>query len=420
MTTYRAAPHMTTFRCLGSECEDTCCRAWEIPISDDDVARLTTAIGEAGADDMINRIPNGRGGTVVVLRKLPNGACTQLDENQLCSLHARLGETVLPSICHSYPRAVGRVGETIELTGRLSCPEVARQCLLSDEAPMVESPIEPFGRIKIRLEVEPDGEVPYLTSFPLVRDALVELSTSPGFSVASRLYFIAVLADRIGAFYRRDATQHEPERLVQELAEIKRPEVQAELHAKRGASSPMDGLALQLAQGLMYSRLDAAPAFARVAMLAARTHTEAAGLGGIGGGGDMLKVLSKIPPDVLWRSHMERRVHLGPAQTARVDQYLERYCRSYWLQDWYPQSPTVLEHTMLLLLRVTLIKFLLIAHPALGPDTDAATTDRIAVDVVYAVSRAYDHNPSIREGLANMLTKQGMLSVDHAAALLKL
>jgi hypothetical protein len=134
----------------------------------------------------------------------------------------------------------------------------------------------------------------------------------------------------------------------------------------------------------------------------------------------MLKQLAQIGPERLWRSHMARRSGLGAAQTERLDHYLARYCRSYFLQDSYSQSPNLLEHLMLLVLRVTLVRFLLVAHPEIVVDGDAATTDAAAVEVIYAVTRAYDHNTSIRQGLSAMLASRGMLTVDHAAALLKL
>ncbi len=416
MSTYVAAPHMTAFRCIGTDCEDTCCRAWEIPITDDDISRLTTGIGAEGASDMVHRLPDGRGGTVVVLRKLADGTCTQLDDQRLCTLHARLGEEVLPAVCSSYPKLVARVGDQLELTGRLSCPEVARLALLGDEVAQVPSAIEPFGRFKVRHDVAIDGTVPYLAPFLAVRDKLIELSMAPGFSVASRLYFIAVLAEKLGAYYHRDATTHEAERLAADLAAISEPAVQAELHARRGASSPMDGLGLQVAQGLIYSRLDVAPAFARVVTKAAGSHGVTAGAGRA----DMLKQLATIGPERLWRSHMQRRIGLGAAQTERLDLYLARYCRSYFLQDGFTLSPNLLEHVMLLVLRVALVRFLLVAHPDIGADRDAATTDAAAIEVFYAVTRAYDHNTSIREGLSAMLASRGMLTVDHAAALLKL
>ncbi len=407
---------MAQFRCIGTACEDTCCKAWDVPISSDDQVRLAGALG-AGADDMVNRIPNGRGGTLVVLRKLAGGACTQLDDAQLCTLHARLGESVLPDVCASYPRVIGRVGERLELTGQLSCPEVVRRCLLGDEATLAESSPEPFGRQKVRLQVSTDGAVPYLAPFVVVRDVLIELCIAPRFSMASRLYFIAELAERLSTHYHRDATTVDWERLGRDLIEIRRPEVQAELHARRGSSSPLDGLALHTVIGLIQSRRDAAPAFTRLVAKAARTHGEAAGVAGTAG---PLQQLIEVGPERMWRIHMERRARLGPAQTQRLEQYLARYCRSYWLSDWYPLSPSLLEHALHLILRVALLRFLMLAHPDLGPDGDAALTDRTAVEVFYATSRAFDHNQSLREALSQMLANHGMVSVGHAAALLKL
>lgn len=409
MSTYVAAPHMTTFRCLGSECEDTCCKAWEIPVTDDDMSRLTTALGPVAASELVHRLPDGSGGTVVVLRKREDRTCPQLSEDRLCTLHARLGEPVLPAICSSYPRQVTRAGDQHELTGRLSCPEVARLCLLADEATQVVAPIEAFGRFKAR---DAESDKPYAQPFLAVREKLIELAMAPGYSVASRLYFIAALAERIGAYFHRDAATLEAERLTADLAAVGDPELQAELHAQRGASSPMNGIALQLAQGLIYSRLDVAPAFARVAVKAAHTHGVTAG---VTDRADMLKQLAQLGPERLWRSHMARRQSIGAGVNERLEQVLARYCRSYFLQDSYAQSPDLLEHVMLLLLRVTLIRFLLVGHPDISTATDAA-----AVEVVYAVTRAYDHNTSIREGLAAMLRSNGLVSLDHAAALLKL
>ena len=419
MPEYVAAPHMTQFQCIGTACEDTCCKAWNVPISEQDQARLAGALGPDAAD-MVDRIPNGRGGTVVVLRKLADRACTQLETDQLCGLHRRLGEAVLPEICASYPRFIGRIGTRLELTGRLSCPEVVRLGLLRDEGPLVDAPREPFGRVKVDLvhqKLPLDQERPYLAPFETVRDALVELCTGRGFPMASRLYFIAELADRLAAFYHHDATTHEPERLAHELAEIRRAEVQAELHARLAASPPIDGLALDAVMGLIAARLESAPAFTRLVTKVARSHAEAVGLVSTG---DPLRQLAEIGPARLWQTHADRRAHLGAAQSERLERYLERYCRSYWLQDWYPLSPTVLEHLMQLLLRVALLRFLLLAHPDLGAASDVATSDRAAVEVIYATSRAYDHNQAVRAGLSDTLHRRGMLSVRHAAALLAL
>jgi lysine-N-methylase len=417
MSEYLAAPHMLRFRCLGSECEDTCCKSWEIPISDADVERLAGGIGREEADAMVRRVDNGRGVTIIVLKKLENGACTKLDDEQLCSLHKAHGEDVLPAVCRNYPRLVGRVGEQLELTGRLSCPEVARLALLGEEPTLAESPPEPLAGIKARGAVTPDDASPYLTPFREVRDTMIELCMTPGYPVASRLYFTAQLAELLGQFYHRESETLDGERLVGMLLAVRDPDVQQELHQRRVACSPMEWLALQVAQGLMYSRISSAKGFERVARKAATTHAAAAN---VVEQPDMLKQLAEIGPERSWRCHQERSAALGPERTARLEDILARYCRSYWLQDWYTQSPNLLEHAMLLILRVTLIRFLLVAHPEIHGSADEAAIDKAAIEVVYAVSRAYDHNTSIREGLSTMLQKRGMLTMGHAGALLKL
>src|SRR4051794_12024267 len=137
MLEHVATGYMTQFQCIGSACEDTCCKAWEVPISDADHGRLAGALGSEGAERLVKKIPNGRGGTVTVLRKLPDRACPELGADHLCRVHARFGEPALPDVCSDYPRVVGRLGDQLELTGHMSCPEVARRSLLADGGALV-------------------------------------------------------------------------------------------------------------------------------------------------------------------------------------------------------------------------------------------------------------------------------------------
>jgi lysine-N-methylase len=411
MTEHVAAGYMTRFQCLGSACEDTCCKAWDVPISESDHGRLAGALGAEGADSLVNRIPDGRGGTLAVLRKLPDRACPELDAAHLCSVHARFGEAALPDICASYPRVIGQLDDRLELTGHMSCPEVARLCLLSEDGALVPSAPEPFGRKNVKWTLRA-STAPYFKSFANVRSAIVELCTGDGFPFASRLYFVAELARRLAPFYRREAKTIDAALVKRTLAEVRRPEVQAALHAKRAASAPMEALALQSVMGMIYARGDAAPAFAHVLRKVARTY-------GAEGGADPAEALLSLGPDHLWQTHTDRCASLGPARSELLDRYLARYSRNYWQQDWYPVSTTLFEHLMHLVLRVALVRFLLVGHPDVG-DADVAACDRAAVEVVYAISRAYDHNRSVRARLSETLVKRKMLTLEHCAALLKL
>jgi lysine-N-methylase len=395
MAEHVAAGYMTRFQCAGTACEDTCCKAWDVPISQADYGRLAGALG-ADADDLVTRVANGRGGSIVVLRKLADRACPALDGAGLCSVHARFGETALPDVCASYPRVIGQLGDRLELTGRMSCPEVARLVLLADDGALVPATREPFGRENVRLSLAREGAPPYFAAFETVRDAIVELCVTDEFPFASRLYFVAELATRLAPFYHREATIAEPERLAGVIAEVR--DGRAELHAKRLASSAMDGLALESVIGMLYARADASPAFAALVRKIAAVH-----------GASDLAGLTAIGPEPLWQTHLARR----GAHAEQLDRYAARYSQNYWLQDWFPVSETLFEHLMHLALRVALVRFLLVGHPEFG-------TDSAAVEVFYATSRAYDHNPEVRAALSHTLRKRGMLTVAHCAALLTL
>lgn len=411
-----AAPYMLTFRCLGGDCEDTCCAAWDVPISPEDHQRLTAVIGPA-ADAMVKRIPDGSGGSLVVLAKREaDTRCTQLDAAGWCSLHAKHGEAVLPEICCAYPRFIGKVADRLELTGHMSCPEVVRQCLLG-AAPDVLVPAtpEPFGRFQVGFEVTPDDEVPYLTPFVHIRAALLAACGNRTLPIATRLFAIAAFGDRVGSFYHREATAHEPERLVAELACLDDPEHLAALHDLLTAQR-LDGRALTAVMGMIQSRLSASPAFSRVVGAIARHLGEAAG---VPDPGDPWKQLMAIGPARILAAYTERKTALSARQAERLEHYFERYATNYWLQDWYPLSPTLFEHSMQLLLRVALIRFLLLVHPDFTPAADEAQLDRAAVDVFYATARAYDHNQGVRAALSLTLTKRNMLDMTHAAAFLK-
>lgn len=405
---YVAAGYMTRFQCLGGACEDTCCKAWDVMVTESDLQRLSGALG-AAAQDLATRIPNGRGGTVTVLKKLPDRACLELDPTGLCKVHAAHGEAALPDVCMSYPRVIGRLDDRLELTGRMSCPEVARLSLLADDPLLTPSPREPFGREIGRLRLSRDG-APYFAAFETVRDAIIALVVDPTHPFQSRLYFIAELATRLAPFYHREATAIDA-RLDETIAEVRAQA--AELHAKRIASSPMNGLALQSVFSMLGARGDAAPAFAAVVKKTAETYAPGSPL-------PPVDALMAAGPEHLWMSHIARRPKPGTPHGLRLDRYLARAARHYWLQDWYPVSETLFEHLMHLVLRNALVRFLLLGHPEFGETLDDASCDRAAVEVIYACARAYDHNPEVREALSYTLASRGMLTVEHCAAMLKL
>lgn len=138
------------FRCIGPDCEDTCCQGWKIPVDEAALGRYRELPGSAlklqilasilpappsapgfGAEHAATCTADANGaGTLPLLRMGEDGRCVLLTPERLCSVHVRLGEAFLPSVCASYPRVERNLIGTPETALALSCPEAARLVLL--------------------------------------------------------------------------------------------------------------------------------------------------------------------------------------------------------------------------------------------------------------------------------------------------
>jgi lysine-N-methylase len=128
------------FRCIGGECEDSCCCfPWRI-----DIDRATWQRYQACRSETLKPLlqehiqlepsPDLRS-TVryATIKFLPNGQCAFLGDDMLCAIHKELGAEGLNDTCAVYPRAVNQFGPQREYGLAVSCPEAARVALLHAE-----------------------------------------------------------------------------------------------------------------------------------------------------------------------------------------------------------------------------------------------------------------------------------------------
>jgi lysine-N-methylase len=350
------------------------------------------------------------------------GSCRFLGGSGLCSVQRRYGEEALGNTCAVYPRDISAVDDRIEVTATLSCPEVARLCLLADDA-MEVVPLDPgsLPRPYIVRSVACDPDDPYRKHFDLIRDRILHLLSLRSYPLASRLFFVTYMAGKTVPFFGRAASELSEPQLLGALAALDRPEVLEELHTQFARIAIPGAQALKVIQMVVLARLQVHIAYFRRLMMGAlatygngKTATEA------GAGMDTISV----PLDHVWTGYQQRRDHWTARFGDRVDRMLENYSRNYWLRDWYLQSPNLLAHIQKLLVRVALLRFLLFSHPALDitavnctGDDDAL--DATAVDVFHKVVRAFEHDPSFFGRVQDALEGEGMSSVAHLIFLLK-
>lgn len=117
------------FRCLGSDCEDTCCDGWGILID-----RATYDIYQKTPERSLVEInPASCSASDYAKIRLNGTGCPAL-QGGLCSLHRDHGEPYLSDMCSTFPRVVTLVDGAAEKSLHLSCPEAARLVLLDPDS----------------------------------------------------------------------------------------------------------------------------------------------------------------------------------------------------------------------------------------------------------------------------------------------
>lgn len=109
------------FKCLASECTNTCCRGWRISIDEDTVERYKK---EEGKEGMRLRATMTFGKDKDVRKFF--GRCANETKEGLCRLELKGRTDLMPEVCRIYPRRSIRVGDDMEVTFELSCPMTAR------------------------------------------------------------------------------------------------------------------------------------------------------------------------------------------------------------------------------------------------------------------------------------------------------
>lgn len=192
------------FRCIGAECEDTCCDGWGIGVD-----RVTYEKYQKCSDpelrDRLTQLvvinSEAKGEDDYASFQLTETHCSFLAEG-LCSIQGRLGEEYLSNVCAIYPRAMNRMGDSLERTLDLSCPEAARIVLL-DPRPMDLHPAsEPANGFRMGSPQSPGIPNPSYAGreyvpFTAAREGLVRIFQERKYSLWQRLTIAGHFADKL-------------------------------------------------------------------------------------------------------------------------------------------------------------------------------------------------------------------------------
>ena len=409
---HRTLRYMTRFRCIGAECEDSCCENWHILLDKSSYKRIRRALNGSPGErkrfgDSVDRCHQAadRKSFYAELKLKPDGSCRFLTSEKQCHLHAHYGESVLPNICASYPRVTQLVGERVELSGRLSCPEVARLCLLAEDGVEIDR-LEPEvleGRRLHARPIELNPRAPYHQSFDAVRELAIMLLEARSYPLSSRLFFIGSLALRVDRHFHECTDVSAMELLGKEIERLCDPRTLERLHVQLLAASTADHRTTHIVGRSLMDLLQAVkhPGFRRVTTQAFASY---AGVAPERIDADSMpeSSMSVREAESAYLQRNRRYSELGQ----RIERYFENYARNYFMTEAYVNSPSLLCHLEKLLMRMAILRVLLMGHPRLHrafeesirsdvPAGDACleTLDAAAVETFYSFCRGIEHDP---------------------------
>lgn len=152
---------MSSFNCIGSACEDTCCAGWIVNIDQQTFEKyekindpeLTPKL----RNSIIKKNPVDGGHQFAAIKMSSTGNCPFLDPEKMCSIQRKLGPSFLSQTCDVYPRVRSSFNDHYRFSATLSCPEAARLCVgASDAMDLQELPADSDDHKKI-LELFPNS-----------------------------------------------------------------------------------------------------------------------------------------------------------------------------------------------------------------------------------------------------------------------
>lgn len=424
-------PAMLDFSCLGDQCEDTCCQAWDIRFDKHHYSLLQTCV-EQDADQKqlfekhVRLLEEGDDKNYALVSLNDKGVCPFLDTTGWCELHKHYGVAPLSNVCAFYPRVISQYADRYEVAGALSCPEVARQTLLGDQSfrivPMAAELLprpDDFPVTRRITEIENDD---YLAHFPEVRQAFLQLIGDEGYAFETRLFALSSLANNLSTFYYEGCSNLNKQTLKKELDKFLLEDGLDNIQAYIAEYTPDAPLAMIVVQAVLRLRLQQFPNESLSKLIAnvfAQYESDLATQPELYGG--------NIPPETLSQTYQRNSALLTERYPVLLEQVFSRYVQNCLFREWFVSMPNPFVYVQMLTIRIAMLKFLVMSHPqilaVLQQQSDSTDEEeqvqQNVIEVFYQFSRAIDHNMNFLQVVYNAIAEQDMMSFDYALPFIK-
>ncbi|MFC3772837.1 flagellin lysine-N-methylase [Paenibacillus sp. GCM10012303] len=195
--------YMDKFQCIGSECEDTCCSGWQVSIDRSTYKKYNKVSDPVLRRLLENSLKRNRvdpsDGYFASIKLNEQNRCPLLTEDRRCGVQLRLGEQYLSNVCASYPRGANVVNNVFELSGTISCPEMARLVLLNPEGiDFTEQNRELDNRINVgKILRTNEATVPIERFFWELRIFTIQILQNRNYDLSDRLILLGMFVQKV-------------------------------------------------------------------------------------------------------------------------------------------------------------------------------------------------------------------------------
>ena len=436
---YKMAGYLHDFTCIGGACEDTCCKSWDIRFDKKHYELLHSAVQQEPGDESaifkqyvkVNDAEIRSERNFALLTLQDNGECPFLLADGWCQLHKKFDVAPLSNICAYFPRVLSRYGNTIEMSGALSCPEMVRQCLFSDKTTELShfspSILPRPNDYPLTRELDYPTDEFYYDQFVPVREVLLNLTMLEGFSFSSRLYFLSSLANRLSSFYHHEADSKNQGQLEKELKRAMSLSSLDKLDEFVTKYTAADPVAIIVVQAVLQLRLQNFPgeSHSQLVQNILQAYEEQLSHKGSSTACDNIS-----PAEGVWSLFQQQQVTINKHFELELENCLSRYLYNCLYREWFVTMPDPFTYIHMLVIRIAILRFLLYSHPdiiALAKNinsesdinADVAQLRKEVVKVIYMNSRAIDHNMNFLRVIYDAINEQQMMTFEYSLPFIK-
>lgn len=412
---YKTPDYFSSFSCLGGDCEDTCCRNWDVKLDRqhyDLLKNVTLEDEQLKFEQYIhlnnNTISSDR--DYAFIGSKDDGYCSMLDTKGLCSVQSKYGENYLGDVCTMFPRIISRCGDVFELSGSLSCPEVVRKCISQKillklrsfkPADLPRSKNYPIQRELSNLENDF-----YSESFSIVRQSLMQIIANEEQDLETRLYLLVNFTHTISSFYHRDCKKAD----VEQLENIFSSQTESKFVAKMDefitdydAGSP---ISMIVVHSVLSIKLQQA-GNENISLLYKKIITEY---------GCENQNIAEVLAE-----NLEQTVNNLDQHTKQyIDKALTRYILNCLYREWFTSMPDPFTYVQMLLVRMAILKTLIYLDVGYKKELSQTQLEERVVYIMYNFARNIDQNLEFLKVVFNALSEQTMMNFDFSPAFIRI